>query len=172
MEMTRITVVVAAQPRDRALCRSLLPPAGGIGVVAEVDVGEAVLAAVARLRPQMLLLDLQRPRLDALAALPRIRLQSPRTRVILLTSRRTPTALILEGLRRGARGYLDRAALRPFLLKAVRAVDAGEAWVPRQMVSRILDQLARVSAAELRVGGAPGVTPRALPTPRQGQERM
>ena len=169
--MTRMTVVVAAQPRDRALCRSLLPPAGGIGVVAEVDVGEAVLAAVARLRPQMLLLDLQRPRLDALAALPQIRLQSPRTRVILLTSRRTPAALLLEGLRRGARGYLDRAALRPFLLKAVRAVDAGEAWVPRQMVSRILDQLVRLSAAERRAGGATSVTPRTLPIRRRGQER-
>ena len=90
--MTRITVILAAEPRDRALCRSLLPPAGAIEVVADVEGGEAALAAVARLRPQMLLLDLQRPRLDALAALPQIRLQSPRTRVILLTSRRTPTA--------------------------------------------------------------------------------
>jgi DNA-binding NarL/FixJ family response regulator len=167
--MTRITVVVAAEPRDRALCRSLLPPAAGIAVVADVDVGEAALAAVARLRPQMLLLDLQRPRLDALAALPRIRLQSPRTRVILLTSRRIPAALILEGLRRGARGYLDRAAFRPFLLKAVRAVDAGEAWVPRQMVSRILDQLVRLSAAEREAGRVAGVT--LLPRPRRGRER-
>jgi len=163
--MRPITVVVAAEPIERALCKSLL-------VVADVEAGPAALAALARLRPQVLVLDLQRPRLDVLACLPHIRLQSPRTRVILLTSRRTPTALILEGLRRGARGYLDRAALRPFLSKAVRALSAGEAWVPRQMVSRILDQLARVSAAELRVGGAPGVTPRALPTPRQGQERM
>ena len=169
--MTRITVVLAAEPRDRALCRSILEPAGGIAVVADVEVGEAALAAVARLRPHMLLLDLQRLRLDALAALPRIRLQSPRTRVILLTSRRTPTALILEGLRRGARGYLDRAALRPFLVKAVRAVDGGEAWVPRQMVSRILDQLVRSSAAEPLATGAPGVTPRTLPTLRRGRER-
>ena len=169
--MTRITVILAAEPRDRALCRSLLPPAGAIEVVADVEGGEAALAAVARLRPQMLLLDLQRPRLDALAALPRIRLQSPRTRVILLTSRRTPTALILEGLRRGARGYLDRAAFRSFLLKAVRAVDAGEAWVPRQMVSRILDQIVRLSAAEARPRGGAGVTPRTLRTQRRGQER-
>jgi len=169
--MRPITVVVAAEPIERALCKSLLEPAGGITVVADVEAGPAALAALARLRPQVLVLDLQRPRLDVLACLPHIRLQSPRTRVILLTSRRTPTALILEGLRRGARGYLDRAALRPFLSKAVRALSAGEAWVPRQMVSRILDQLARVSAAELRAGGAPGVTPRALPTPRRGRER-
>jgi DNA-binding NarL/FixJ family response regulator len=150
--MTRITVVVAAEPHDRALCRSLLEPDGGIVVVADVEAGQAARAVVARLRPRMLLLELRRPRLDVLAALARIRLQSPRTRVILLTSRRTPIALILEGLRRGARGYLDRAALRTFLPKAVCAVDAGEAWVPRQMVSRILDQLVRLSAGGLSAG--------------------
>jgi DNA-binding NarL/FixJ family response regulator len=150
--MTRITVVVAADPRDRALCRSLLEPDGGIVVVADVEAGQAAWAVVARLRPRMLLLDLRRPRLDVLAALSRIRLQRPRTRVILLTSRRTPIALILEGLRRGARGYMDRAALRTFLPKAVRAVHAGEAWVPRQMVSRILDQLVRLSAGGLSAG--------------------
>jgi len=145
--MTSITVVVAGEPRDRALCRSLLESAGGSAVVADVEAGQAIWAVVARLRPRMLLLDFRRPRLDVLAVLPRIRLGSPRTRVILLTSRRTPIALILEGLRRGARGYLDRAALRTCLPKAVRAVDSGEAWVPRQMVSRILDQLVRLSQA-------------------------
>jgi hypothetical protein len=40
--------------------------------------------------------------------------------------------------------------------------------VPRQMVSRILDQLVRLSAAERRAGGVTGVTPRT----RRGQERM
>ena len=147
--MTLITVVLAAEPRDRALCRSRLESAGGIAVVAAVDADEAVSDVVVRLRPRMLLLDLRRSRLDVLAVLPRIRVQSPRTRVLLLTSRHTPLALILEGLRRGARGYLARAALRPFLLKAVRAIDAGEAWVPRQIVSRILDQLVRLSASGL-----------------------
>ena|SRR2546426_4643800 len=153
--MTSITVVVAGEPRDRALCRSLLESAGGSAVVADVEAGQAVWAAVARLRPRMLLLDFRRPRLDVLVALPRIRLATPRTRVILLTSRRTPVTLILEGLRRGARGYLDRAALRTCLPKAVRAVDAGEAWVPRQMVSRILDQLVRLSASGLNAGSHP-----------------
>ena len=155
--MTSITVVVAGEPRDRALCRSLLESAGGSAVVADVEAGQAIWAVVARLRPRLLLLDFRRPPLDVLAVLPGIRLGSPGTRVILLTSRRTPISLILEGLRRGARGYLDRAALRTCLPKAVRAVDAGEAWVPRQMVSRILDQLVRLSAS--------GPSARAQPAP-------
>ena len=144
--MAPITVIVAGEPRDRALCRSLLEPAAEISVVADVEAGQAAWAVVARRRPCVLLLDLRRPRLDVLAVLRRVRLERPRTRVILLTSRGTPIALILEGLRRGARGYLDRAALRAFLPKAVRAVDAGEAWVPRKVVSRVLDQLVRAQA--------------------------
>ena len=150
--MAPITVVVAGEPRDRVLWRSLLEPAGGISVVADVEAGQAAWAVVARLRPRVLLLDLRRPRLDVLAVLRRIRLGRPGTRVILLTSRRTPIALILEGLRRGARGYLDRAVLRACLPKAVRAVDSGEAWVERQMVSRILDQLVRLSTSALSAG--------------------
>src|SRR2546423_13786369 len=135
--MKPITVVVAAESIDRALCKSLLGPAGGIAVVADVEAGPAALAALARLRPQVLVLDLQRPRLDVLACLPHIRLQSPRTRVILLTSRHTPTALILEGLRRGGRGHLDPAAFPPLLLQAVRAGGARGGWGPPPSGGRI-----------------------------------
>lgn len=151
--MIPVTVVIAAETRDRALCRRLLHPEEGITVAAETRAGLEVLPTVARLRPRVLLLDFKQPRLDVLAALPGIRLQSPRTKVILLTARRTSAALILEGLKRGARGYMDRAAARTFLPKAVRAVDAGEAWVPRRMVARILDKLVRLASVEREARG-------------------
>ena len=51
-------------------------------------------------------------------------------------------ARTLEALAHGARGYLDKALLTTFLARAVRVVDAGEAWVPRKMVARIMDRLA------------------------------
>lgn len=150
--MARVTVLIAAEARERALCRSLLTREAGIALVGETRPDPAP-ATLARRRSRILLLDLTRPRLDRLAALARVRRQSPRARVILLTTRRTPEALILEALTLGARGYLDRAALRTFLPKAVRAVDAGEAWVPRRMVSKILDRLVWLSAAERQVPG-------------------
>ncbi len=159
--MAPITVVIAAEARERALCRSLLDPEEGIAVAGEARAGLGALHAVARLRPRVLLLDFKRPRLDVLAALPRIRLQSPRTKVILLTTRRASNALILEALKRGARGYMDRTAVRTFLPKAVRVVDAGEAWVPRRMVSRILDGLMRVAARPARPVGSSQVRSRA-----------
>jgi DNA-binding NarL/FixJ family response regulator len=71
--------------------------------------------------------------------------QIPRTRVILLVERAT-VARILRGLSCGARGCLDTIALRSFLPRAVRLVDAGEVWVSRTMVSRILARLTRLAA--------------------------
>lgn len=151
--MAPITVVVATEARERKLWRSLLDPTEGIAVVGEVRTGVKVLAAAARLRPNVLLLDFKRPRLDVLVPLPAIRLQSPRTKVILLTTPQTSETLILQGLKRGAHGYLDKAAVPTFLVKAVRAVDAGEAWVPRRMVSKILDELRRLGTAERKARG-------------------
>ncbi len=152
-DMAPVTVVIAAEARDRAFYRGLLDPEEGIAVAGEARPGLGVLAAVARLRPRVLLLDFKRRRLDTLVALQGIRPQSPRTKVILLPTPRTSDAFILEGLKRGAKGYMDRVAARVFLAKAVRAVDAGEAWVPRRMVSKILDRLVRLGAAEPKARG-------------------
>lgn len=151
--MASITVVIATEVRERKLCRRLLDPEEGIAVVGEVRTGVGVVVVAARLRPNVLLLGFKRPRLDALVALPGIRLQSPRTKVILLTTAQTSDTLILHGLKRGAHGYLDNAAVPTFLVKAVRAVDAGEAWVPRRMVSKILDELMRLKTARLKARG-------------------
>jgi DNA-binding NarL/FixJ family response regulator len=49
----------------------------------------------------------------------------------------------LAALSNGARGYLKEKAISSFLPKAVRQVEAGEAWVPRKMVGKIVDRLAR-----------------------------
>ncbi|MFQ5899157.1 MAG: response regulator transcription factor [Candidatus Methylomirabilia bacterium] len=151
--MTPVSVVITGGARELAFCRRLLDPERGIRVVGVTRNGLEALATVARLRPRVLLLDFGRPRLDALVALPLIRLRSPRTKVILLTTPRTSDALILEALSRGAQGYLDKAAIPTFLPKAVRAVDAGDAWVPRRMVSKILDRLIRLAAGERRGRG-------------------
>jgi DNA-binding NarL/FixJ family response regulator len=55
---------------------------------------------------------------------------------------------MIEALSCGVRGYLEEEALITFLPKAVRCVDAGEAWVPRSMVARIIERLAHVTAKE------------------------
>jgi DNA-binding NarL/FixJ family response regulator len=62
---------------------------------------------------------------------------------MILLTRRSSEAPILEVLCLGARGYLKETDISAFLPKAVRQVEAGEAWVPRKMVAKIVDRLAR-----------------------------
>lgn len=143
--MPPITVVIADREKaSRAACRRLLRLEKGIRVVGEVRSGLEAIAAV-KLRPRILLLDVHMAAGNGVALLRILRQKSPRTKVILLT-RRASQARILDVLAHGARGYLDKKAFRTFLSKAVRLVDAGQAWVPRKMVAKILDRLAHLTA--------------------------
>ena len=148
--MAPITVVLADQDAARrAACRRLLRSQKGIRVVRETPSALEAIALTARARPRILLLSLGVSRGNGAAVLSALLRRSPRTKVILLTTRPTE-ARILDALSRGARGYLEQGMLRTFLPKAVRAVDAGEVWVPRKMVGRILDRLARLTAGVRR----------------------
>jgi DNA-binding NarL/FixJ family response regulator len=93
-----------------------------------------------RLKPRVLLLDLGVASRDGAAVLRLIRRQSPRTRVILLTGRSSGERA-LDALGRGAHGYLEERALGAYLSQAVRAVVAGEGWMPRKVISKIVDRL-------------------------------
>jgi DNA-binding NarL/FixJ family response regulator len=144
--MGSISVVIADRGKSgRATCRTLLRPEKGIRVVGEAASGLDAVTAAERLKPSILLLDLELFNGDGPSLLPVIRRKSPGTRVLLLTDD-APEAPTLEALSHGAHGYLDRGALRSYLPRAVRAVGAGEAWVPRKMVAQIIARLARLSA--------------------------
>jgi DNA-binding NarL/FixJ family response regulator len=146
--MPLITVLIADHDEARrAACARLLQPAKGIRVVGPAQGGLEDLASIAKLKPGILLLSLNSLENDKIAQLLVLRQKSPRTKVILLT-RRAPEARILDALSCGARGYVEEEALRTFLAKAVRCVNAGEAWVPHKMVVRIIERLACLTARE------------------------
>ena len=143
--MSPITVVVAdSRKASRTACVRLLESEEDIRVVGEARSGLDVLAA-AMLRPRIVLLSLDLAPGHSAALVRVLRRRSRRTKVILLGSR-APEAALLETLSHGARGYIERSARRVFLLKAVRKVDAGEAWVSRRLAGQIVDRVARLMA--------------------------
>lgn len=143
--MPPVTVVVTHHERATLeACLRLLRPEKGVRVVGAAGSGLETIAA-ARLKPRVLLLDVHLSPGNGVALLPVLRRHSPQTRVILLT-RRTSEARILEALSHGALGYIDKKDLQTFLLKAVRVVAAGEAWMRRKMVAKVLDRLGRLTA--------------------------
>ena len=144
--MPPITVVIADNKKSgRAACLNVLQHEKGIQVVGEAGSGLEAIATAARLKPRILLFHLNMFKGKKINLLRALRQKSPRTKVILLT-RRVSEKPILEELSHGARGYLKESAVSTFLPKAVRMVEAGEAWVPRKMVAKIIDRLARLTA--------------------------
>lgn len=89
----------------------------------------------------MLLLDAAASPLRALSVLPMIKRLSPATRVILMGRSGTRTEVLLEGVRRGASGYLGADDLARDLPKAVDAVMRGEPWLPRRLGAAIVAEL-------------------------------
>ena len=139
--MPTITVQIADREEARRMaCIRLLQPQEGIQVVGEARDGKEAVTAAAELKPHILLLSFNLMRGKEFTLLSTLHQKSPRTKVILLT-RSSSEFRILEALSYGAAGYIDERAINTFLLKAVRLVDAGDCWVPRRIVGRIVDRI-------------------------------
>ena len=145
-----ITVLVADDHGVvREGLRSLLDLQDDIEVVGEAADGAEAVAAVERLVPDVVLLDLVMPRMDGQQALRELRRISPSTRVIVLTSF-ADDQNVLAAIRAGAAGYLLKDVRPAELVDAIRRARAGEAWLhPTAAAALIAELQAAPAAAEL-----------------------
>ena len=120
----------------RAGFRMLLEKEPGIEVVGEAEDGEQGLALLRRLRPDVALLDLHMPGLTGIEVTERVRRADLPTRLIILTvAGEAPFPRRL--LEAGASGYLLKNSTRASLIPALRAVAAGQRWIPQEVASRL-----------------------------------
>ncbi|MGH2797089.1 MAG: response regulator [Thermoleophilaceae bacterium] len=127
--------------------RAFLELQEGIAVTGEAVDGAAAVEAAARLRPDVILMDLVMPRLDGVAAMRSLRERVPAARVIVLTSFLDDDKL-LPALRAGAAGYLLKNAEPQEVARAVRAAHAGEALLDPVVAARLVETLATDGAEE------------------------
>jgi DNA-binding NarL/FixJ family response regulator len=113
----------------RALMRFTLTEDDGIEVVGEAGDGDAGVAAVAALRPDVVLLDLSMPRCDGMAAIPRIRRESPDTAIVALSGFDADrmAAVVRE---RGAYAYLEKGVGVDEIRAAILGAHAHAAAAP------------------------------------------
>jgi len=110
----------------RAGMLAVLGSLPGIEVAGEAATGEEALEAVARLRPDVVLMDLRMPGIGGLAATGRITERHPDTRVVVLTMNEDPDS-VFAALRAGARGYLLKESGADDVHRVVEGVMRGEA---------------------------------------------
>ena len=129
MEQQPIRIVLADDhPVVRIGVRNMLNERDGFEVVGEADDGDEAITQTLEQTPDILLLDVQMPRLPGLEAMRAIMNGSPTVKIILLTSTIT-TQQIIEALHIGARGIVLKDALAGALHTSIRTVYAGDYWI-------------------------------------------
>ena len=108
----------------RSGLEQLLATTDDIELVGTASNGYEAIAAVERLHPDVVLMDLSMPELDGIEATRRISAEHPASRVLVLTSF-SDQSRILEALSAGADGYLLKHAEPDDIADGIRAVHAG-----------------------------------------------
>jgi DNA-binding NarL/FixJ family response regulator len=131
------------QAMVRAGFRMILETQPDIEVVGEAANGEQAADSARRLRPDVVLMDIQMPDGDGLAATRRItEAAEPHSRVVILTTFERD-AYVFEALQSGASGFLLKNAPPEELLHAVRVVAAGDALLAPSVTRTLIEQFAR-----------------------------
>ena len=138
-----MTTVLLADDQElmRMGFRMVVDSQPDLSVVGEAANGREALDAVARLEPDVLLMDVRMPQMDGVEATRRIVDSGSRARVIILTTFDLDE-YVYAALRAVASGFLLKDAPPADLLSAIRAVAAGDAVVAPRITRRLLSTYA------------------------------
>jgi DNA-binding NarL/FixJ family response regulator len=141
-------LVVDDEALVRAGLRMILEPADDIEVVAEASDGSEGVTAVARHRPDVVLMDVRMPGMDGLTALKELRRAPNPPRVIMLTTFDLDD-YVHTALRSGAAGFLLKDTSPRDLAAAVRTVAEGSAMLTPRITKRLIDTFAGLESADV-----------------------
>jgi DNA-binding NarL/FixJ family response regulator len=139
-------LVVDDHPIVRQGLVAVLSDEEDLEVVGEAGSGREAIGLVSRLRPDVVLLDLEMPDLDGVEAIPQLLAAVPSVGVLVFTAYDTDER-VLGAIRAGARGYLLKGASAEDIARGIRTVAAGGSSLEPRVASKVL--------ASMSVGARP-----------------
>jgi len=142
--------------------RRLLEAEPELEVVGEAGDGGEAIEHIKELEPDVLLLDLNMPRMPGMEAMRELSGsgEAKSTKIIVLTAA-IERIQIVQALQLGARGVVMKEAATQLLMKAIRTVMAGEYWIGREAVGDIVEFM-RLNASGDRPSKNFGLTKREM----------
>ena len=143
----RIRILLADDhPVVREGLRSCLADCRLVKCVGEAADGIETVAKARALRPDLVLMDINLPRLSGLEATEQLRQEAPEVRVLALTAHKT-SEYVHRMVAAGARGYILKDSSPDELIKAIETVHAGGTYFSPGIVSELMQNLKKAEPA-------------------------
>lgn len=108
-------------------------------IVGEAQNGEEALDKVSSLKPDILLLDITMPKKSGLEILSQVQRLSPKTKILIISVHKA-NAYVIQALKAGVKGYLNKENAADELLPALRKITAGQVYLSQAASSLILEK--------------------------------
>ena len=116
-------------------------------VVGSAENGADALTQATALAPDLILLDLEMPKLSGVDVIKQLKLTKSSCRIIVFTAFDTDDQIV-AAIRAGAQGYLLKGAPRDELFNAIRVVAAGGSLLQPVVASRLMQRMSEENSAE------------------------
>ena len=120
--------------------KALLEIDGDIKVIAQASDGVECLGVLEKVEPDVLLLDINMPKLDGLSVLDTLKRNRPQLKVIILTIHNEGDYL-LSAYEKGADGYILKDSGSDILKRAIRIVHQGERYIEPMLIPKLRERL-------------------------------
>ncbi|GGG71879.1 histidine kinase [Paenibacillus radicis (ex Gao et al. 2016)] len=158
-------LVVDDQPFFRESLRTLLEEQQDLQVVGTAEDGQQAIELCRQLQPQLVLMDLEMPNMDGIAASRAIKETWPHIRILILTTFED-TKQALEAMRSGVDGYLLKSMQPLELAETIRTVYRGGTLIDQGMSHKLFAQLEADNSGDdpspIKASSAYELTPREL----------
>jgi DNA-binding NarL/FixJ family response regulator len=118
--------------------RSLLSTSEDLEVVGEAGDGMSAIRTIKEINPDLVLLDLNMPKMDGIAVIKEIKQRSPETKVLALTMHRKEE-YVLEVFNSGGDGYCLKSSGHEDLMMAIQAVLSGKRYISPEISGLVLE---------------------------------